>query len=557
MSLCLPSPVLRTLVLATWAFCAQVSAQTISDAELQRRQAQQQEAVRGRAAVLPDVLTNTQASGGELVLPTETPCFLIREIEWGDTASLAFLRDAQAGLVNHCIGAKALHTLQDYLTSLLLAKGYITSRILIPEQNLAGGRLVLDVVPGRIGVVHDQGAAAGWLGMALPAGPGALLNQRDLDQALENMRRLTSEQSVEFELRPGSKLGETDIVIKHSPAKRWHALLSLDDSGTKSTGKYQLSGVFTLDSPLHLYDLLTLSVNNNANATNNTLGSTSTALSWNVPYGYLALLADATQSRYKQTVAGFDSDIVYSGVSRSVSIGLGVVPFRSSVAKSNLQFRLVRKFSRSDIDDTEILVQRRDTVGYDASFTYRYFFGATTLDAGVGLRGSIPSWSSAPGLIIGAPEWNGRYQVQSANLALTVPFNIGAQKLRQQTSWRLQHSPTLLPPTEYFSVGNRYSVRGFDGATTLAAEDGWLLRNDLTWQIGGTMQEVYLAVDHGHVGGTNATQLLGRSLTGAALGWRAQFSNLHIELTAGLPLAKPAGFTSQHPTYTASVAAEF
>ena len=35
-------------------------------------------------------------------------------------------------------------------------------------------------------------------------------------------------------------------------------------------------------------------------------------------------------------------------------------------------------------------------------------------------------------------------------------------------------------PSDYFTIGNRYAVRGFDGQMTLAAEDGWSLRNDLS-----------------------------------------------------------------------------
>jgi len=100
-------------------------------------------------------------------------------------------------------------------------------------------------------------------------------------------------------------------------------------------------------------------------------------------------------------------------------------------------------------------------------------------------------------------------------------------------------------------------VRGFDGATTLAAENGWLLRNDLTWSIGQTGQDVYLALDHGRVGGANAGLLLGRALTGTALGWRGRISNFNCELTAGWPLNQPQGFKTQQPTYTVSVAAEF
>src|SRR6185436_4254538 len=58
-------------------------AQPISDAELQRRQAQQQEQAQSRVSNAPDVFTPTgPVQRGEIVLPVEQPCFVIRSIEW-------------------------------------------------------------------------------------------------------------------------------------------------------------------------------------------------------------------------------------------------------------------------------------------------------------------------------------------------------------------------------------------------------------------------------------------------------------------------------------------
>ncbi len=39
--------------------------------------------------------------------------------------------------------------------------------------------------------------------------------------------------------------------------------------------------------------------------------------------------------------------------------------------------------------------------------------------------------------------------------------------------------PYPLITQDRFSIGGRYTVRGFDGETTLIGERGWLLRNDL------------------------------------------------------------------------------
>lgn len=551
---------LKLLVAALLSALAtsQASAQPVSDAELTRRQALQQEQAQNKAVSTPDVFTPTSGMDrGVHALPVETPCFSINSVEWRGAEPFSWITADESAVAGKCIGARGLRTFQDFLTRRLIDKGYITSRVLIPEQNLASGRLAVQIVAGRVGKVRDQGQRPGIVTVVMPAGEGDLLNQRDLDQTLENIRRLATQYNVEFDLVPGAKPGETDIVVKHPEGRTWRGLLTLDDSGADSTGKYQLGGVITFDSLAHLYDALTLTLNRNANFSNDTLGTSSSSINWSMPFGYWSILVGANQSKYKQSVAGFSGDIVYSGHSYGTEAGIGYVPYRMSSAKGTLQLKLNRKVSRSRIDDTEIDVQYRNVVGYDASFVHRQYLGNSTLDLSIGLKGSLPQQSNAPGLIVGAPEWDGRYRIQSAGANLSLPFRLSEQQLRYQGSARMQRATTLVPAFEFFSIGNRYSVRGFDGATTLAGEEGWLLRNDLVWLIGRSGHELFAALDTGRVGGPHAETLVGKSLTGMALGVRGRFSRFNYEFTLGRPLNKPDGFDAQQLTMTASLGAEF
>jgi hemolysin activation/secretion protein len=62
-------------------------------------------------------------------------------------------------------------------------------RVVVPEQSLLAGVLSLRYIPGHISAVQDKDMP-GWWRTSLPSGPGAIVQQRDLDQALENIRRL-------------------------------------------------------------------------------------------------------------------------------------------------------------------------------------------------------------------------------------------------------------------------------------------------------------------------------------------------------------------------------
>lgn len=546
------------LAMSMGAVTVALHAQPIPDEELTRRQAQQREAIEERAGQAPDVFTPSSADvPAALLLPEETPCFRIARVDWRDAEPFPWLREADREIVGQCVGALGLQAFQKYLLRQLLERGYVTSRVLIPEQNLAGGSLTVQLLPGRIGRIRAEGDSPGLTRLAFAAGEGDVLNQRDLDQSLENMRRLATQQGVEFDLVPGAELGETDIVVRHPEGRRWRGLLTLDDSGADETGKYQMGAVMVFDSPFQLYDVLTLTLNNNLNYGNSRLGTNASSISWNVPYGYWSFFLAANQSNYKQTVAGFGGDIEYSGRSHGVEAGIGYVPYRTSASKGLLQFKLGRKASRSYIDDTEIDVQYRNVVGYDLSATHRQYMDRASLELTLGLRGSLPHYSSAPGLIVGEPTWDGRYRIKTASASLSAPFDIGGQPFRYNGSVRVQKAGTMVPASEHFMIGNRYTVRGFDGASTLAAEEGWLLRNEIAWPLPGQSHELFLALDRGGVDGPQAALLLGRGLTGAAIGLRGAIKQLSYEITIGRPVRKPDGFETKKTAVAVSLTAAF
>ena len=116
-------------------------------------------------------------------------------------------------------------------------------------------------------------------------------------------------------------------------------------------------------------------------------------------------------------------------------------------------------------------------------------------------------------------------------------------------------------PADYFTIGNRYAVRGFDGQMTLASEDGWTLRNDLSLNLGNLGQQLYTGLDAGRVGGPSAQYLTGRTLVGAVAGLRGRIAmpyvNASYDLSAGWPLKKPDNLKTQSTVFAATLMFEF
>lgn len=548
---------------SAWAQSVPEAAQRAT--EIQRRQEQELDAQRARAAERPDVLSAPSADPSRgLVLPDETPCFAIREVIWEGAKPPQRLASATAAVLGECVGGRGLRALQEHLIGLLIDNGQVTARVVVPEQSLAAGTLTLKYLPGRISAVQSQGAI-GWWRTALPTGPGGELNQRDLDQALENIRRLGSQADAAIDIAPGPELGDSDILIKPGTGKRWHGYVGGDNGGMDTVGQYQINAGLTLDSPLFLYDQLSVSWNSNAHWRDADSNTRAASINYSLPFGYWTVFAGASKSTYRQTVAGFEEPIVYGGTTKQIQAGVSVVPYRGTAYKGNLSFTMLRKRTDSTLNDVAIDVQRRDVTGFEIAYGHRHYVGRAVLDIGGGVRGTLPQFSDQPGYVYGDPDWNGRSTILTANAGLYLPFQVAEQSLAYQANWQIQHAKTAIVPADYFTIGNRYAVRGFDGQMTLAAEDGWTLRNDLSFNLDAVTglpgQQLYTGIDVGRVGGPSAAYLSGRTLVGAVAGLRGRLSipyvNASYDLSAGWPLKKPESLKTASTVFAMAVMFEF
>lgn len=224
--------------LALWLACAlscpaalaqQANSDLSSSAfETQRRQQQDLDAQQSRTPGRPDILAPSAPparSADPLQLPDESPCVSLRQVIWDGPAPPSILAYQAQAVVGRRVGAQGLRALQQRLMQQLAGSGLITSTVLVPEQSLADGVLTLRYVPGRISTVHGEGAP-GWWRTVLPAWPGSAVNQRDLDQALENIRRLPGQADATIDVVPGAGLGESDIVPRIWPVRSAATLCS-------------------------------------------------------------------------------------------------------------------------------------------------------------------------------------------------------------------------------------------------------------------------------------------------------------------------------------------
>jgi hemolysin activation/secretion protein len=75
---------------------------------------------------------------------------------------------------------------------------------------------------------------------ALPVKSGDILNIRDLEQGLENLKRVPTVEA-DFKIHPSAQRNEpgySDLKLAWQQSKPYRILLGIDDAGSESTGKY-------------------------------------------------------------------------------------------------------------------------------------------------------------------------------------------------------------------------------------------------------------------------------------------------------------------------------
>lgn len=556
-----------TVVMAVFAGRSHAAVETTDTEELRNR-ARQEAVDRERRQRAPSV--NLQ---GELpkAVPAqfpvaETPCFTVHYFilevparlspaakKYGASTSywdtFRFAQDYLEQFTGQCIGREGINFIVKGVSAKILERGYSTTRVGIPEQDMLSGILKLTLVPGIIHELRfaDPETAGTWKN-AFPTSAGKLLNLRDLEQGLEQMKRVTS-QEVDIQIVPAGDLGESDIVISVKRGKPWKAIINLDDSGAKGTGKLQAGLQLGWDNLLNTNDLLNIGANSDADRNSYQRGTEGYNLYYSIPYGYWTVTVSANEYTYHQRITGVVQSFVSSGKSQSIEAKVNYLFHRDQFSKSSLQFRTATRTSHSYIDDTEIEVQKRNTTLAELALIHKRNIGEAQIDATLAYRWGAPwfgAQAEASGLPATSPRY--RYKLETLDIAVLLPFKLNEHPYSYSATFRAQNTNTALYASEWFAIGNRWTVRGFDGEASLGAEKGFFMRNQIDMPISGTMQTAYAGLDFGRVYGENVPNLIGDKLAGFALGLKGNMARgLMYEVFAGVSLYKPQHYKTDSP----------
>ncbi|WP_334042074.1 ShlB/FhaC/HecB family hemolysin secretion/activation protein [Burkholderia ambifaria] len=550
-----------------------------ANAERDRQAQQQRDAQQQDATVrTPSVRSEVPRAEAYPSLPGEQPCFRIDNFLLEVANSLpasskalgasalpmdrfAFAREWLAHYSGQCVGRQGVDTIVKGLSRAILARGYITTRVLLTEQDLTTGTLKLVLIPGVIRHVRfsDQKLRGTWK-TAFPNGDGEVLNLRDLEQGLEQMKRVTS-QDVSMQIVPGEVPGESDVVLDVKRGKPWTVVASIDNSGTRATGKLQGNVSVGIDNPLGLNDMLNVGVSQDLEFGDKRLGSHGWNGFYSIPWGYWTATLSAYTNTYYQQIAGVNQTFIASGNSKTVDFKLARVLARSQNDVLGGYFKLSRRFGKSFIEDTEISQQRRNNTIIELALTDRHYFDGAQFDGSLAYRQGVGGLGAQDDTLAGGGGPTYRFKMAVVDANLSVPFAIGKQPFRYVGTFHGQYTCNTLYYLDDMTIGSRYTVRGFDGETMLAAARGFYWRNELQMPIGQTGQAVYAGLDYGRVWGPQPIVLVGTQLAGAVIGVKGsigtRFGAYAYDLFAGTPVYKPSGFPTARVTVGFQLTSQF
>ena len=429
----------------------------------------------------------------------------------------------------------------------LLDKGFVTSQVYIPEQNLNTGTLQFMVMPGRVeDIRYSDSSAHGPWRTAFPVRPGDILNIRDVEQGLEQMKRVSS-QSVTMKLLPGTSVGTSIIELSIKQDKPVHGSISFDNSGLESTGVYQGSFTSSFDQVFRANDTFTMSLSGDLSGSGSIKGTRAASLNYVIPHGKDTFSVSFSKSRYHQTIQSNPYDFTYSGKSTTMKAKWNHVWSRTQREKRAFDISISTRHNHRFINDMEIPVQALRTTSMEFGVSNRKYIGNATLYSRLGFQWGIGALGAQPehkaSVAMGGPT--SRYHMWLVDVDYRKPFIMGHRPASFTSSFHGQwvQGGKRLYSVDTINIGNRYSIYGFDGEYTLMGDSGWYVRNEVSSVIPRLNTEVYLGLDVGAVYGKSTEALVGKTIAGTALGVRGNYSSgLLFDAFVSTPLYKPQGY---------------
>lgn len=375
-------------------------------------------------------------------VPETSATFEIQRIQViGNTVlSDAEISAITAPFVGKSLGTNRINLLLRRFTEAFVARGLITTRAYLGEQNLASGVLMVTVVPGTVESIRLNGRTirprgsdgsvdgkeSGWIdtvggGLLTDAGtgwqfppPGDTLRLPDLEQGVDQVNRLRRNRA-ELQILPGQTPGSSVVALANQPGDRFRFNAGVDNYGSRTTGISRTRLGIDADNALGLQEAVSASYVG-------TRDTNAAVLSAAAPFGYNTFSYTGSISEY-QTAIG-DTALLY-GRTFGHTLGWNRVLTRDRSGRQAFDLTLTYRKSEREINNLELDPQRLTVLRAAWSGLRRFAAndqqGYATAEAGVsrGLRLINATRDPAD---IRSDEAHAQFTKLDANASLQLPL---------------------------------------------------------------------------------------------------------------------------------------
>jgi hemolysin activation/secretion protein len=149
------------------------------------------------------------------------------------------------------------------VTELYRRAGYPVARAYLPRQTIENGLIVIRVligVYGSTGLENNSRVRDFLIASTIRSNlePGQPVRHKDLERAVLLIGDMPGALLPTLNMGPGKEQGTTDFFLQVPRGKRIGAYFSLDNMGSRYTGRWRLGAGLEVNSPLGLADRLTV-----------------------------------------------------------------------------------------------------------------------------------------------------------------------------------------------------------------------------------------------------------------------------------------------------------
>lgn len=444
------------------------------------------------------------------------------------------------------------------------SRGFVTTIVTLPGQNLASGILHVQVVWGRIsGITLNGEPLSGVIDKvrveaALPGWQGQVLNIRQIDQLVENLS--TTGKTATVEVKPADAPGASILAVQIQKQRVLSGSSMMDNSGSerrdgtrKNTLQLSVSDLLPLNDELSFgYGRrLFRRVPDKENSYN---------VSYRVPYGAWTTSLSYARVQTEQQFAARFGQYRNTGSLDDWRLRVGRVLARNQVGRTQVWAELGRKNNANFFEGQLIDVSSKPYSQLVLGMSHAF------LAAGGAVYADL-SWTRGVPWIQG--EWKRpasdtaaqtRFQVLNSNLSWRRPDKLAGLSVVYNARAGLQYSNDRLLGKNKLYLGDENSVRGFKDTPISGDKGAYVsLGQDFPFVIDRYFVRtvtVRMGLDSGWARG-NGPDASWQRLTGSVLGLDVSAGAFQWSAMWGFPLYVKPSQGQRDPVFYTSLSARF